>query len=122
MGLFRDGDEFGSKLCDENENRVGYRDWKGFINHEAKFEERKIEKLGGVEGNEGDYKEMKEGGKDKDGSKWSEIENEGGDGELEGIKNEAEIKERNPEKRIVVEGNEGDFKEMKEREDNKGSK
>ncbi|WOH09748.1 hypothetical protein DCAR_0729206 [Daucus carota subsp. sativus] len=42
---------------------------------------------------------MKGGGEGKDGSKWSEIENEGGDRELEGIKNEAEIKERNSEKR-----------------------
>ena len=121
LGGFRDGDEFGSKLC-ENENQVGDRDWKGFINDEAKFEERKSENLGGVEGNEGHYKEMKEGGEGKDGSKWSEIENEGGDRELEGIKNEAEIKERNSEKRCVVEGNVGDTKEMNEGEDNEGSK
>ncbi|XP_063937064.1 uncharacterized protein LOC135147725 [Daucus carota subsp. sativus] len=120
-GGFRDGDEFGSKLC-ENENQVSDRDWKGFINDEAKFEERKSEKLGGVEGNEGHYKEMKEGGEGKDGSKWSEIENEGGDRELEGIINEAEIKERNSEKRCVVEGNVGDTKEMNEGEDNEGSK
>ncbi|KAL1810391.1 hypothetical protein ACET3Z_027381 [Daucus carota] len=121
LGGFRDGDEFGSKLC-ENENQVSDRDWKGFINDGAKFEERKSEKLGGVEGNEGHYKEMKEGGEGKDGSKWSEIENEGGDRELEGIKNEAEIKERNSEKRCVVEGNVGDTKEMNEGEDNEGSK
>ena len=121
LGGFRDGDEFGSKLC-ENENQVGDRDWKGFINDEAKFEERKSENLGGVEGNEGHYKEMKEGGEGKDGSKWSEIENEGGDRELEGIKNEAEIKERNSEKRSVVEGNVGDTKEMNEGEDKEGSK
>ena len=41
---------------------------------------------------------------------------------MEGIKNEAEIKEGNPEKRCVVEGNVGDTKEMKEGEDNEGSK
>ena len=65
---------------------------------------------------------MKEGSEGKDGSKWSEIENEGGDRELEGIKNEAEIKETNSEKRSVVEGNVGDTKEMNEGEDNEGGK
>ncbi|KAL1810400.1 hypothetical protein ACET3Z_027390 [Daucus carota] len=105
LGGFRDGYEFGSKLC-EKENRVGDCDLKDFINDEVKFEERESEKLGGVEGDEGDYKEMKDGDKDKDGSKWSEIENEGGIRVLEGIENEAEIKERNPKNHSVVEGNE----------------
>ncbi|KAL1807967.1 hypothetical protein ACET3Z_024957 [Daucus carota] len=136
FGVFRDGDEFGSKLC-ENENRFGDRDWKGFINDEGKFEERKSEKLGGVEGNESAFKEIKEGDKDegsnwseignegddrdlrgalkgtkegdedKEGSKWSEIMNEDDDHDLEGIKDETEIKERNTEKRSAVEEDEG---------------
>nr|XP_017219043.1 PREDICTED: uncharacterized protein LOC108196320 isoform X2 [Daucus carota subsp. sativus] len=113
FGGFRDGYEFGGKLC-ENENRVGDRDSKDFINDEVKFEERKSEKLGGVEGDEGDYKEMKDGDKDKDGSKWSEIENEGGDRELEGIEDEIAIEERNPKSRSILEGNEGALKEIKE--------
>ena len=62
-----------------------------------------------MEGNEGDFKEMKEDSNVKKGSKWSEIENEGGDRNLE-----AEIEERNLENRCVVGGNECAFKKMKE--------
>ena len=38
-----------------------------------------------MEGNERDFKEMKEDSNVKKGSKWSEIENEGSDRNLEGI-------------------------------------
>ncbi|XP_017228991.1 uncharacterized protein LOC108204185 [Daucus carota subsp. sativus] len=149
FGVFRDGDEFGSKLC-ENENRFGDRDWKGFINDEGKFEGRKSEKLGGVEGNErneGAFKEIKEGDKDE-GSNWSEIGNEGDDRDLRGIEDEMEIKEwdrdqegikwsdigneggdrdlegikdemTNPKNLSVVEGNEGALKGTKEGDEDK---
>ena len=65
-------------------------------------------------GNECAFKKMKEGGNDKEGSKWSEIEIEGGDFDLDGIKDETKIEERNPENRSLVEESEGDFKQMKD--------
>lgn len=109
------GDKEGSKWYD-NENRVGDRGLEGFINDEAEFEERKSGKFTVVEGNEGDFKEMKEGGKDKEGS---EVVNEVGDRYLEGIKDEVKMEERKPEKRIWVDGNEGSSKGMKEVGDDK---
>ncbi|KAK1363232.1 zinc finger CCCH domain-containing protein 67-like [Heracleum sosnowskyi] len=105
------GDKEG-RWC-ENEDRDGDRGLEGFIN------EAKIDESGKftAEGNGGDFMEMKEGGKVKEGSKWSEIENEFGD--LEGVKDEVKNEERNPEKRSVVEGSEGGLKEMKEGDSDK---